>query len=192
MHCRPKAAAEPRRWTRSSSGGGATSTSTPSSVTAKPARRSWWRIISNASGSKCGPAWRLPGGSGGWGGGRPGPGGGVRPGGGHAGVSGVLRGGKPGPVVALRADMDALPVTEQVDLPFRSAVRTVYNGQDVGVMHACGHDNQVGIVMGVAQVLAGMKAELPGTVVFVFQPAEEGVPTGRRRREDDAGRGRVR
>jgi amidohydrolase len=102
----------------------------------------------------------------------------VRTGVAHTGVIGVLRGGKPGPVVALRADMDALPVTEQVDLPFRSAVRTVYNGQDVGVMHACGHDNHVAILMGVAQVLAGMKAELPGTVVFVFQPAEEGVPTG--------------
>jgi amidohydrolase len=96
----------------------------------------------------------------------------------HTGVVGVLRGGKPGPVVALRADMDALPVSEQVDLPFASKVRTTYNGQQVGVMHACGHDNHVAILMGVAEVLAGMKAELPGTVKFIFQPAEEGAPDG--------------
>jgi len=93
--------------------------------------------------------------------------------GGH-GVVGVLRGGKPGRVVALRADMDALPVTEQVNVSFKSTVRATYNGQDVGVMHACGHDNHVAILMGVADVLAGMRAELPGTVVFLFQPAEEG------------------
>jgi amidohydrolase len=90
------------------------------------------------------------------------------------GVVGVLRGGRPGKVVALRADMDALPVTEQVDLPFRSKVRAQYNGQEVGVMHACGHDNHVAILMGAAEVLSQMKARLPGTVVFIFQPAEEG------------------
>ncbi|HSQ30783.1 MAG TPA: amidohydrolase [Gemmatimonadaceae bacterium] len=93
--------------------------------------------------------------------------------GGH-GVVGVLHGAKPGRVVALRADMDALPVTEQVDLPFKSTVKTMYEGHQVGVMHACGHDNHVAILMGVADVLAGMKSELPGTVVFLFQPAEEG------------------
>ena len=94
---------------------------------------------------------------------------------GKTGVVGVLRGGKPGPVVALRADMDALPVTELVDLPFKSKVRTMYNGQEVGVMHACGHDNHVAIMMGTAEVLAGMKERLPGTVKFIFQPAEEGL-----------------
>ena len=97
--------------------------------------------------------------------------------GGH-GVVGVLRGGKPGPVVALRADMDALPVAELVDLPFRSVVKSTYRGQSVGVMHACGHDNHVAILMGAAEVLAGMKATLPGTVKFIFQPAEEGAPNG--------------
>ena len=97
--------------------------------------------------------------------------------GGH-GVIGILRGGKPGPVVALRADMDALPVAEQVDLPFKSAVRSSYRGQSVGVMHACGHDNHVAILMGAAEVLVGMKATLPGTVKFIFQPAEEGAPNG--------------
>jgi amidohydrolase len=96
----------------------------------------------------------------------------------HTGVVGVLRGGRPGPVVALRADMDALPVTELVDLPFRSTVRTTWLGQDVGVMHACGHDNHVAILMGVAEVLAGVRDRLPGTVVFLFQPAEEGAPPG--------------
>lgn len=97
--------------------------------------------------------------------------------GGH-GVVGLLRGGKPGPVVALRADMDALPVAELVDLPFRSMVKSTYRGQAVGVMHACGHDNHVAILMGAAEVLTGMKAMLPGTVKFVFQPAEEGAPNG--------------
>ncbi len=96
----------------------------------------------------------------------------------HTGVVGLLRGGKPGKVVALRADMDALPVTEQVDLPFASKVRTTYNGQDVGVMHACGHDAHVAILLGVAEVLAGMRNEFPGTVKFIFQPAEEGAPEG--------------
>lgn len=102
----------------------------------------------------------------------------VRTGVGGHGVVGVLRGGRPGRTVALRADMDGLPVTEQVDLPFRSRVRTMYNGQEVGVMHACGHDNHVAILMGTAEVLAGMKAQIPGTVVFIFQPAEEGHPDG--------------
>lgn len=91
------------------------------------------------------------------------------------GVVGILKGGKPGPTVALRADMDALPVTERVDLPFKSTVTTTYNGQETGVMHACGHDTHVAILMGVAEVLAGMKNELQGTVKFLFQPAEEGI-----------------
>ena len=97
--------------------------------------------------------------------------------GGH-GVVGILRGGKPGPVVALRADMDGLPVAELVDVPFRSMVKSTYRGQSVGVMHACGHDNHVAILMGAAEVLAGMQAQLPGTVKFVFQPAEEGAANG--------------
>lgn len=96
----------------------------------------------------------------------------------HTGVIGVLRGGRPGRVVALRADMDALPVNEQVDLPFASKVRTTYNGQDVGVMHACGHDVHTSVLMGVAEVLAGMRERLPGTVKLIFQPAEEGPPAG--------------
>jgi amidohydrolase len=112
----------------------------------------------------------------------------------HTGVVGVLRGGpstslgagpstvlgarQPGKVVALRADMDALPVTEQVNLPFASKVKATYNGQEVGVMHACGHDNHVAILMGVAELFAGMKDQLPGTVKFIFQPAEEGAPSG--------------
>lgn len=96
----------------------------------------------------------------------------------HTGVVGILRGGKPGLVVALRADMDALPVTEEVDVPFASKVRSTYNGVDVGVMHACGHDVHTSVLMGVAEVLAGMKANLPGTVKFIFQPAEEGTPAG--------------
>ena len=102
----------------------------------------------------------------------------VRTGVAHNGVVGVLRGGRPGPVVALRADMDALPVTEEVDVPFASKVRATYNGQDVGVMHACGHDAHVAILMGVAEVLAGMRRDIPGTVKFIFQPAEEGQPAG--------------
>jgi len=97
---------------------------------------------------------------------------------GHTGVVGLLRGGLPGPVVALRADMDALPVTELTGLPFASKVRTEYNGQEVGVMHACGHDHHMSILMGAAEVLAGIKDELPGTVKFIFQPAEEGPPAG--------------
>ena len=94
---------------------------------------------------------------------------------GMTGVVGVLKGGKPGPVVALRADMDGLPVTEQVDLPFRAKAKAMWQGQEVGVMHACGHDNHVAILMGVAEVLAGIKAQVPGTVKFLFQPAEEGL-----------------
>ena len=100
----------------------------------------------------------------------------VRTGVGRTGVVGILRGARPGRVVALRADMDALPVTEQVDLPFKSTVRTQFNGQDVGVMHACGHDMHTAMLLGVANVLAGMKDRLPGTVVFLFQPNEEGMP----------------
>lgn len=96
----------------------------------------------------------------------------------HTGVVGVLRGGKPGPVVLLRADMDGLPVPERNDLPFRSEARGEYNGEDVPVMHACGHDAHVAILMGVAEVLAELRDELPGTVKFVFQPAEEGAPKG--------------
>jgi len=96
----------------------------------------------------------------------------------HTGVVGILKGGKPGPVVALRADMDALPVTEQVDIPFASKVRTVYNGEEVGVMHACGHDAHTAILMGAAEVLAGMRGEIAGTIKFIFQPAEEGAPPG--------------
>jgi amidohydrolase len=95
----------------------------------------------------------------------------------HTGVVGTLRGGD-GPVVALRADMDGLPVTELVDLPFASKAKSVYQGREVGVMHACGHDNHVAILMGVAEVLASMGDDLPGTVKFIFQPAEEGTPDG--------------
>ena len=98
----------------------------------------------------------------------------VRTGVGGTGVVGVLRGGRPGPVVALRADMDALPVTEQVDVPFASKVKATWQGREVGVMHACGHDNHVAILMGVASILADLRADLPGTVLFLFQPAEEG------------------
>ena len=96
----------------------------------------------------------------------------------HTGVVGILRGGKPGRVVGLRADMDALPVVEQVDVPFKSTARTTYDGQDVGVMHACGHDAHVAILLGVAEVLSSVRNDLPGTIVFLFQPAEEGAPRG--------------
>lgn len=102
----------------------------------------------------------------------------VRTGVAHTGVIGLLRGAKAQPVVALRADMDALPVTEELDLPFASRVRTTYRGQEVGVMHACGHDAHMAILLGVAEVLTRMKAKLPGTVKFIFQPAEEGAPEG--------------
>ncbi|MBD8490216.1 amidohydrolase [Echinicola sp. CAU 1574] len=91
------------------------------------------------------------------------------------GVVGLLKGGHDGPTVALRADMDALPVTERNDLPFKSTKTTVYNGQEIGIMHACGHDTHVAILMGVAEVLAGMKGEIHGNVKFIFQPSEEGV-----------------
>ncbi len=94
------------------------------------------------------------------------------------GVKGILKGGKPGPVVALRADMDALPVTERVDLPFASKVKATYNGVETGVMHACGHDTHVAMLMGAAEILVAIKDELPGTIVFMFQPAEEGAPPG--------------
>ncbi|MFT5143035.1 MAG: amidohydrolase [Rhodothermales bacterium] len=92
----------------------------------------------------------------------------------YTGVLGILRGGKPGKTVALRADMDALPVTEQTGLAFASTVTTQYNGREVGVMHACGHDTHVAILMGVAEILASRQADLEGTVMFIFQPAEEG------------------
>jgi amidohydrolase len=94
------------------------------------------------------------------------------------GVVGVLEGGKPGPVVALRADMDALPVKEEVDVPFASKAMAEWNGRQCGVMHACGHDAHTSILMGVAEVLAGLRAEIAGTVVFIFQPAEEMPPIG--------------
>lgn len=96
----------------------------------------------------------------------------------YTGVVGVLKGGRPGPVVALRADMDGLPVKEEVDVPFASKVMTEWNGQQCGVMHACGHDTHTSMLMAVAEVLAGMRAEIPGTVKFIFQPAEEMPPDG--------------
>jgi len=96
----------------------------------------------------------------------------------HTGVVGILKGGKPGPVVLLRADMDGLPVPERNDLPFKSLARGEYNGEDVPVMHACGHDSHVAILMAVADVLAELREDMPGSVKFVFQPAEEGAPKG--------------
>nr|WP_199043377.1 amidohydrolase [Dyella sp. ASV24] len=96
----------------------------------------------------------------------------------HTGVVGILKGGKPGPKLAIRADMDALPVTEEVDLPFASKAKGEYRGKQVGVMHACGHDAHTAMLLGLATVLAGMKKDLPGEVMFVFQPAEEGAPAG--------------
>jgi amidohydrolase len=96
----------------------------------------------------------------------------------HTGVVATLKGGKPGPRIALRADMDALPVTERVDLPFASKAIGDYRGEPVGVMHACGHDAHTAILMGVAEALVSMREQLPGEVVFVFQPAEEGPPDG--------------
>ncbi|HEX5755695.1 MAG TPA: amidohydrolase [Arenimonas sp.] len=104
----------------------------------------------------------------------------IRTGVAHTGVTAVLRGAKPGPRIALRADMDALPVTEASGLPFASKVTTEYRGNEVGVMHACGHDAHVAILMGVAEALAGMREQLSGEVLFVFQPAEEGPPDGER------------
>lgn len=96
----------------------------------------------------------------------------------HTGVIGTLKGAFPGPVVALRADMDALPVKERVELPFKSEVTSLYRGEEVPVMHACGHDTHVAMLMGAAEILAGMRDELHGTVKFIFQPAEEGPPPG--------------
>jgi len=96
----------------------------------------------------------------------------------HTGVVGLLKGGKPGPVVALRADMDALPVVEETDVPFKSTVRTEWNGNPCGVMHACGHDAHTSILMGVASVLASIRDRIPGSVKLVFQPAEETPPIG--------------
>jgi amidohydrolase len=103
----------------------------------------------------------------------------VRIGVGLTGVLGILKGGKPGPVVALRADMDALPVEERVDVPFKSTAKATWLGQTVPVMHACGHDAHVAILMGVAELLAGMREEITGTVTFLFQPNEEGAYDGR-------------
>ena len=102
----------------------------------------------------------------------------VRTGVAHTGVVGLLKGALPGPVVALRADMDGLPVKEEVDVPFASKARGQWNGEEVGVMHACGHDCHVAILMGVAQVLSGLRAQLRGSVKFIFQPAEEMPPDG--------------
>ncbi|NZA25087.1 amidohydrolase [Luteimonas sp. SJ-92] len=96
----------------------------------------------------------------------------------HTGVTAVLKGGRPGPRIALRADMDALPVTERTGLPFASTATDTYRGQSTGVMHACGHDAHTAILMGVAEALAGMREELAGEILFVFQPAEEGAPEG--------------
>ena len=96
----------------------------------------------------------------------------------HTGVVAVLKGGKPGPVIALRADMDALPVTELVNLPFASKVRATWRGQEVGVMHACGHDAHTAILMAAAEVFAKLQNELPGTVKLIFQPAEEDISAG--------------
>ncbi|MER2164419.1 MAG: amidohydrolase, partial [Psychrobacter alimentarius] len=96
----------------------------------------------------------------------------------HTGVVGYLKGAKPGPTVMLRADMDALPVTEKADVPFKSKIVTKYMGEDVGVMHACGHDTHVAMLMGTAEVLAAVQKELHGNIMFVFQPAEEGAPKG--------------
>ena len=97
---------------------------------------------------------------------------------GVTGVIGILKGDKPGPVIALRADMDALPVEETNDLPYASKVKTMYNGKETSVMHACGHDGHTAILMGVAEILSSMKKDLKGTVKFIFQPAEEGAPKG--------------
>jgi amidohydrolase len=97
---------------------------------------------------------------------------------GITGVIGILKGALPGPVIALRADMDALPVLERTPVPFASKVKTFYNGKETSVMHACGHDSHVAILMGVAEVLSGMQKDLKGSVKFIFQPAEEGAPKG--------------
>lgn len=96
----------------------------------------------------------------------------------NTGVVAVLKGGKPGPVIALRADIDGLPVVERANLPYASKEKTTYNGQEVGIMHACGHDTHTAILLGVAEIMVGMKANLKGTIKFIFQPAEEGAPEG--------------
>ena len=96
----------------------------------------------------------------------------------YTGVVGVLKGAKPGPCVALRADMDGLPVIEETDVPFKSLVRTMWNGAEAGVMHACGHDTHVAILMGVAEMLSQMREDIHGSVKFIFQPAEEMPPIG--------------
>jgi amidohydrolase len=96
----------------------------------------------------------------------------------HTGVIGILKGGKPGPVIGLRADIDALPVTERTPVPFASKVKSTYNGIETGVMHACGHDTHIAMLMGTAEVLSKIKKDLKGTVKFIFQPAEEGMPVG--------------
>jgi amidohydrolase len=102
----------------------------------------------------------------------------VRTGIAHTGVTGVLKGGKPGPKLAIRSDIDALPVTEQVDLPFASKAKSEYLGKPVGVMHACGHDAHMAMLLGLAEIFAGMKKDLPGEIMLIFQPAEEGAPPG--------------
>jgi amidohydrolase len=96
----------------------------------------------------------------------------------HTGVVAIIEGGKPGPLVAIRADMDGLPVTEETGLPFASVARGEYNGQEVGVMHACGHDSHMAMALGAASVLNAVKEELPGSVMLIFQPAEESAPAG--------------
>jgi amidohydrolase len=96
----------------------------------------------------------------------------------HTGVAGFLQGGRPGPTVAIRADMDALPVTEKTDVPFKSHATATYRGETVGVMHACGHDSHTAMLMGIAQIFAGVRDSLPGNILFIFQPAEEGAPAG--------------
>jgi len=102
----------------------------------------------------------------------------VRTGIAKTGVVGILKGVQPGPTIGLRADMDALPVTERTNVPFKSTVTAEYNGQTVGVMHACGHDSHVAMLLGTAEILSGMRDKIKGTVVFIFQPAEEGAPEG--------------
>src|SRR6188474_3174219 len=102
----------------------------------------------------------------------------VKEGVGKTGVVGILKGGKPGPCIALRADMDGLPIVERVDLPFASKQKATYNGQEVGVMHACGHDSHVAMLMSVAEILSRIKNEIKGAIKFIFQPAEEGPPEG--------------
>ncbi|MFI4968956.1 MAG: amidohydrolase [Lysobacterales bacterium] len=102
----------------------------------------------------------------------------VRTGIAHTGVVGILKGGKPGPKLAIRADMDALPVTEEVDLPFASKAKGEYLGKQVGVMHACGHDAHTAMTLGIAEAMSRIRKDLPGEVMFIFQPAEEGAPAG--------------